>query len=89
MEVMTDASNFCYKVMCFDLKNIGATYQRMMNKVLKNQIRNMVEVKMGVMIVHIHAMRIIFYPHKLEDGKYQPNQAWRYNQRMDEDQEIS
>ena len=35
---------FCYKVMLFNLKNMGTTYQRMMNKVFKDQIGRNLEV---------------------------------------------
>ncbi|GAU40178.1 hypothetical protein TSUD_292830 [Trifolium subterraneum] len=48
---MTETGNYYYKVMPFGLKNAGATYQRMMNKVFHNEIGDMLEVYMDDMIV--------------------------------------
>jgi len=63
----TDTANFCYKVMPFGLKNVGATYQRLMDKVLKEQIGKNMEVYVDDMIVksceaqkHVEDLQEIF-----------------------------
>ncbi|MCI28177.1 hypothetical protein A2U01_0049377, partial [Trifolium medium] len=48
---MTESGNYYYNVMPFGLKNAGATYQRMMNKVFRAEIGDMLEVYMDDMIV--------------------------------------
>ena len=47
----TDIANYCYKVMPFGLKNARATYQRLMEKVFKEQIGKNMEVYVDDMIV--------------------------------------
>ncbi|GAU33418.1 hypothetical protein TSUD_21110 [Trifolium subterraneum] len=42
--LMTESGNYYYNVMPFGLKNVGATYQRMMNKVFRGEIGDMLEV---------------------------------------------
>ena len=42
---------FCYRVMPFGLKNAGATYQQLMNKMFHNQIGRNVEVYIDDMLV--------------------------------------
>jgi len=42
---------FCYKVMSFELKNAGATYQRLMNKIFEHQIGRNVQVYVNDMLV--------------------------------------
>ena len=41
---VTSQGLFCYKVMPFDLKNAGATYQRLVNHMFGSQIGQNVEV---------------------------------------------
>ena len=78
---MTSQGLFCYKVMPFDLKNVGATYQRLMNKMFAQQIRRNVQVYVDDMLVksqreenHLEDLKETFntlrsYIMKLNPGK--------------------
>ena len=48
---VTSQGLFCYKVMHFGLKNTGATYQRLMNKMFAHQIGRNVQVYVDDMLV--------------------------------------
>lgn len=48
---MTEQANYQYKMMPFNLKNVGAIYQRMMNKFFKDDKGETLEVYMDDMIV--------------------------------------
>ena len=48
---VTSQRLFCYKVMPFGLKNAGATYQRLMNKMFTHQIRRNIQVYVDDMLV--------------------------------------
>jgi hypothetical protein len=48
---ITSKGLFCYKVMPFGLKNAGATYQRLMNRMFHDQIGKNVEVYIDDMLV--------------------------------------
>ena len=48
---VTPVGNYHYKVMPFDLKNAGSTYQRIMTKMLKSQLGKNVEVYIDDMVV--------------------------------------
>ena len=50
---VTSQGLFCYKVMPFGLKNVGATYQRLMNKVFAHQIGRNVQVYVDDMLAKI------------------------------------
>lgn len=43
---------YCYKVMPFGLKNTGAMYQRLVNRIFKEKIEDTMEVYMDDMIVN-------------------------------------
>ena len=53
---MTPRENYCYKTMPFGLKNAGATYQRLMDKVFHRQIGKTMEVYVDDMIVKAEKM---------------------------------
>ncbi|GFS38849.1 hypothetical protein Acr_00g0059790 [Actinidia rufa] len=48
---ITERGLYCYKVMPFVLKNVGATYQRLVNKIFKEQIGKTMEVYIDDMLV--------------------------------------
>jgi len=48
---ITEASNYCYQVMPFGLKNAGATYQRLMDWVFKDQVARNMKVYVDDMVV--------------------------------------
>ena len=48
---ITSRGLFCYKVMPLGLKNAGATYQRLMNRMIHDQIGRNVEVYVDNMLV--------------------------------------
>lgn len=41
---LTNRGLYCYKMMSFGLKNVGATYQRLVNKMFQEQIGRKIEV---------------------------------------------
>ncbi|XP_071902705.1 uncharacterized protein [Coffea arabica] len=48
---ITEEGTYCYVTMPFGLKNAGATYQRLVNKLFKNQISRNLEVYVDDMLV--------------------------------------
>jgi len=48
---ITEASNYCYQVMPFGLKNAGVTYQRLMDQMFKDQIGRNIKVYVDDMVV--------------------------------------
>jgi len=48
---LIERANFCYEVMPFGLKNVGATYQRLMDRIFRKQIGKTMEVYVDDMIV--------------------------------------
>lgn len=64
---ITDQGLYCYKMMPFGLKNAGATYQRLMNRMFQSQIGRNVEVYVDDLLVksvranrHIEDLREAF-----------------------------
>jgi hypothetical protein len=54
---ITDRGLYYYKVMPFRLKNVGATYQRLVNKMFRDQIRQNMEVYVdGMLVKSVHLL---------------------------------
>ena len=53
---ITDRELYCYKVMPFGLKNVGATYQHLVNMMFKEQIGMTMEVYVDDMLVKSKAV---------------------------------
>ncbi|KAG7564374.1 Integrase catalytic core [Arabidopsis suecica] len=51
MSFITDRGTYCYKVMPFGLKNAGATYQRLVNKMFHEHLGKTMEVYIDDMLV--------------------------------------
>lgn len=51
MSFITDRGTYCYKVMYFGLKNIGATYQRLMNRMFPKQLGKTMDVYIDDILV--------------------------------------
>jgi hypothetical protein len=76
---ITDRGLYCYKVMPFGLKNAGATYQWLVNKMFQAQIGRNMEVYVDDMLVksaesggHIHDLHEAFGTLKLYGMKLNP-----------------
>ena len=79
---VTSQGLFCYKVMPFRLKNAGATYQRLMNKMFARQIGRNVEVYVDDMLVkslredkHLSDLQETFDTLRTYNMKLNPNKC--------------
>ena len=79
---VTSQGLFCYKVMPFRLKNAGATYQRLMNKMFMHQIGRNVQVYVDDMLVkslrkdnHLDNLRETFDTLRSYNMKLNPNKC--------------
>lgn len=62
-----DKGLYCYNVMSFGLKNAGATYQRLVNRIFAKRISSTMEVYVDNMLVnsqtanqHLHNLSLMF-----------------------------
>ena len=75
----TDKGVYCYKVIPFGLKNTGATYQRLVNRMFKGQIGRNMEVYVDDMLVksktaggHAQDLKEVFVILRRYDMKLNP-----------------
>lgn len=79
---ITDQSTYCYQVMPFGLKNAGASYQRLVMKIFKDQIGKNIEVYLDDMVVksktveqHAYDLREVFQPLNKFQRKLNPEKC--------------
>ena len=79
---ITSQGLFCYKVMPFSLKNVGATYQRLVNYMFRPQIGRNVEVYVDDMLVksldeerHLDDLQETFDTFRRHQMKLNPNKC--------------
>ena len=79
---ITSRGLFCYKVMPLGLKNAGATYQRLMNRMIHDQIGRNVEVYVDNMLVkstevdnHLDDLKETFKTLRKYQMKLNPNKC--------------
>ncbi|XP_039146852.1 uncharacterized protein LOC120284115 [Dioscorea cayenensis subsp. rotundata] len=80
--LITEKGTYCYKVMPFGLKNAGATYQRMVNKVFKHLLADTMEAYIDDMIVkskvgesHTKKLNQVFDVLRKYDMRLNPNKC--------------
>ena len=66
MTFMTDKGIYCYKVIPFGLKNVGATYQQLVNKIFKAQIRQ--NMKVYVDDILVKSLQTSYHVRNLEEA---------------------
>ncbi|CAL2264801.1 unnamed protein product [Prunus armeniaca] len=79
---ITDKGLYCYNVMLFGLKNAGATYQRLVNKIFAKLIGTLMEVYVDDMLVkskttndHLHNLSLMFSILKKYNMRLNPNKC--------------
>ncbi|KAL2254676.1 UNVERIFIED_CONTAM: Retrovirus-related Pol polyprotein from transposon [Sesamum indicum] len=79
---VTDRGIYCYNVMPFGLKNAGATYQRLVNKMFARQIGKTMEVYVDDMLVksqqpdgHLEHLKVAFAIMKEHGMKLNPSKC--------------
>ena len=79
---ITSQGLYCYKIMPFGLKNAGATYQRLVNKMFNKQIGRNMEVYVDDMLVkskeeltHLDDLRETFVTLKQYQMKLNPSKC--------------
>ena len=74
---VTSQGLFCYKVMPFEIKNTGAMYQRLMNKMFTHQIGRNVQVYVDDML-----LKSLRENNHLDDLQETFDTLWSYNMKL-------